>query len=632
MFNSCSNNFLFILFSVTETVDKFLVNFFDDMQVKRAARENGLSNVLFKRIFQEFKRKIILQVEDGNKEMLKLFSSSYYNANYMQQLFPLFMTYAQKVHPMLNSIAEVKKISDLRGPTDLFPEARAMKRKIIFHAGPTNSGKTHAAIQRFHAAYSGIYCGPLRLLATEVFRRTNNVGVPCDLLTGEDRQWAVSPDDPSNHISCTVEMCLTKRPFDCAVIDEIQMMRDTERGWAWSRALLGLLCAEIHVCGESSAINLVERLVSSCNDELEIRHYERLCPLEISQRSLDGNFKNIRAGDCVVAFSQWDLYQVRRQIERQTDKKCAIIYGSLPPATKLEQAMKFNDPTDECSVLVSSDAIGMGLNLNIRRIVFSSLRKFDGNSMVPLTSSQAKQIAGRAGRYGSAHSKGEVTTVSKYDSKSLKRLMKEPIEDVKAAGLAPSMEQIEMLAQQLPGASLLKLYEMFETVVQLDGANYFMCDLADPKSIARKLRGIPLSISDQYVFSTAPISVKKSIIIDLARKFAECLSKDSPITASKLETFLIWPRQAPRTLDQLKNLETLHEGLDLYLWLSYRYPQIFVDTENVCKMQEDLESIIGETVSSSTFGASTFSLQSRKSRKRRFHDANLIKWMNYQKF
>lgn len=142
-----------------------------------------------------------------------------------------------------------------------------------------------------------------------------------------------------------------------------------------------------------------------------------------------------------------------------------------------------------------------------------------------------------------------------------------------------------------------------------------------------------MSISDQFVFSRAPISVKKSVTVDLAIKFAECVSADSPITASKLKTFLKWPPQAPRTLEQLKNLETLHEGLDLYLWLSYRYPQIFVDQENVCNMQDDVEAIIGDTVSSSSFGGSSISLPSRRRRsKARFGDKNLIKWMNYHKF
>ncbi|KAJ7385590.1 ATP-dependent RNA helicase supv3l1, mitochondrial [Desmophyllum pertusum] len=599
----------------TEMANKFLLSFAKDKQVRKAAQENGLTGTLFTKIFQEFRRKLLLQMIKGNKEMLKVFSTSYFNSGNVAQLFPLFLAFARDAHPMLNCIDEVKKIS-----RHAFPEARAIKRKIIFHAGPTNSGKTHAAIEKFRAADTGVYCGPLRLLATEVFRRTNDAGVHCDLMTGEDRQWAISSVEPANHIASTIEMCSTRRPYDCAVIDEIQMIKDSDRGWAWSRALLGLPCPEIHLCGESSAINVVQRLVSSCDDEMEVHHYERLSPLRISHYSLGGSFKNVKPGDCVVAFSQQDLYRVRREIERASEQKCAIIYGSLPPATKVDQANKFNDPSDECSVLVASDAIGMGLNLNIKRIVFSTLMKFNGTRIARLTSSQAKQIAGRAGRFGSAHPEGEAITFSKQDSKVLRSLMNETIEDVEAAGLAPSMEQIEMLSEQLPDASILKLYEVFESVVQLDGANYFMCDLEEQKIIAKKIRGIALSIRDQYVFSTAPISVKKILTIELAVQFAEYVSRDSAVTSLKLKALIKWPPGEPRTLTQLKDLEALHEGLDLYLWLSYRFPHIFVDQEDVCEMQDGLEAIIGKAVSSNTL----------QTQLKRFGEEKLDKWLKHR--
>jgi len=605
-------------------VNKLLIDFFEDGQVKKAALENGLNGKLFHQIFQEFRKKILSQMKSGNKEMLKVFRKSYYGSDHATNLFPLFLAFARQVHPMLNCIDEVKKISDLRGPADLFPKARAIKRKVIYHAGPTNSGKTHSALERFRSADSGVYCGPLRLLATEVFRRTNDAGIPCDLLTGEDRQWAISPDEPANHIAATIEMCSTSRPYDCAVIDEIQMMNDNERGWAWTRALLGLPCHEIHVCGESSAIDVVQRLVSSCNDEMEIHRYERLSPLNVRHDiSIDRKFGRVKPGDCVVAFSQKDLYNLRREIEKKSKHKCAIIYGNLPPATKVEQANKFNNPEDECSVLVASDAVGMGLNLNIKRIVFSTLTKFDGRTMVQLTSSQAKQIAGRAGRYGSNHPNGEALTFRKEDSKVLHSLVSAPTQDIKAAGLAPSMEQIEMLSEQLLDASLLKLYEVFESVVQLDGANYFMCDLEFKKKIAHKLRGIALSITEQYVFSTAPISTKT---IELAVKFAQYVSDEMALTSSTLRKINKWPPKKPRSLEHLQNLEALHEGLDLYLWLSYRFSEIFVDLEEVCEMQQHVEGIIGEAVSSNKLGSLTTQWQRRRSS---IKQKKFVKWLRH---
>ena len=133
--------------------------------------------------------------------------------------------------PHLECLDELKKISDLRLPHAWYPEARAMKRKVIFHAGPTNSGKTYHALKAFLSAPSGIYCGPLKLLAVEVNNKANESGTNCDLVTGEERKYALSDELPSKHVSCTVEMTQVSAETDVAVIDEIQMMRDPQRGW-----------------------------------------------------------------------------------------------------------------------------------------------------------------------------------------------------------------------------------------------------------------------------------------------------------------------------------------------------------------------------------------------------------------
>ena len=100
------------------------------------------------------------------------------------------------------------------------------------------------------AAKSGVYCGPLKLLAVEVAKKSNERGTPCDLVTGEERRYAREDGEPSSHVACTVEMTNVSQHFEVAVIDEIQMVKDQQRGWAWTRALLGVAADEIHVCGE----------------------------------------------------------------------------------------------------------------------------------------------------------------------------------------------------------------------------------------------------------------------------------------------------------------------------------------------------------------------------------------------
>ena len=95
-----------------------------------------------------------------------------------------------------------------------YPEARALNRKIIFHAGPTNSGKTYHALERFLTSKSGVYCGPLKLLASEVFYKTNQKGINCDLVTGEERNYAREDNTPSPHVACTVEMVPVNTPYE----------------------------------------------------------------------------------------------------------------------------------------------------------------------------------------------------------------------------------------------------------------------------------------------------------------------------------------------------------------------------------------------------------------------------------
>jgi ATP-dependent RNA helicase SUPV3L1/SUV3 len=135
---------------------------------------------------------------------------------------------------------ELKQVSDLTEPSFWYVEAREIKRKIVYHSGPTNSGKTYAALQSFLTSSSGIYCGPLKLLANEVYIKANNAQTKCDLLTGEERKFADAQGVPAEHIACTVEMANLDKDYEVAVIDEIQMIKDAQRGWAWTRALLGL--------------------------------------------------------------------------------------------------------------------------------------------------------------------------------------------------------------------------------------------------------------------------------------------------------------------------------------------------------------------------------------------------------
>ena len=253
-----------------------------------------------------------------------------------------------------------RALADLRHPAEWYPLARTLQRTIHLHVGPTNSGKTYQALKKLEQAEKGLYAGPLRLLAHEVYRRLNAKGNLCNLITGDERRIV---SDTASMASCTVEMTSNTSEYDVAVIDEIQMIGHSERGWAWTGALLGLRAKELHLCGEETSVPLVQQLVASMGDKLQIHRYERLSPLKAMDTSLGGDVRRLRKGDCVVLFSRSMIHALRNEIRKKTGKKCAIVYGSLPAETRASQASLFNDPDNDFDLLVASDAIGMGLNL-----------------------------------------------------------------------------------------------------------------------------------------------------------------------------------------------------------------------------------------------------------------------------
>ena len=275
---------------------------------------------------------------------------------------------------------------------DLYPLARSMHRRFILHLGPTNSGKTYEGIQRLHGAENGLYLGPLRLLAAEQFEALNMDDVPCSLVTGEEQIRV-----PFSRVqSSTVEMADLKTHYDVAVIDECQMIADRDRGGAWTAAILGLCAEEIHACASPDAEGLLTRIVRDCGDDLEIVRHERMTPLEVEKEGFQFP-ASVRPGDALIVFSKARVHAVAAEL-RSRGVKVSLIYGALPPDVRRNQADRFMRGVTE--VVVSTDAIAMGMNLPIRRIVFLESEKYDGDITRMLTDAEIKQIAGRAGRYG----------------------------------------------------------------------------------------------------------------------------------------------------------------------------------------------------------------------------------------
>ncbi|XP_014242250.1 ATP-dependent RNA helicase SUV3 homolog, mitochondrial [Cimex lectularius] len=581
---------------------KLLNKFYQMSELKQLSVENGLDSYLQHQAYLSFRR-FCLDSDCLPADLHITICDIMNNVSHVSNLLPYYLRHARQMFPHLECMDDLKRISDLTTPPSWYPNARSMQRRFIIHAGPTNSGKTYHALERFLNAKSGVYCGPLKLLATEVYKKSNERGTPCDLVTGEERKFALNENHPASHVSCTVEMTSVNTPYEVAVIDEIQLLKDPGRGWAWTRALLGVMAEEIHLCGEEASIDLISALALTCNENVEICRYKRLTDLTIEHAALV-SLDNVQPGDCIVCFNKNDIYKVSRELETK-GKEIAVIYGGLPPGTKLAQAQKFNDPDSTCKILVATDAIGMGLNLSIRRVIFYSLVKPIMNEkgekeLDVITISQALQIAGRAGRYGTKFEKGFVTTFKSEDLPVLQNLLSQSPELIEKAGLHPTAEQIEMYAYHLPNSSLSNLMTIFEGICTVDDSLYFMCNTEDFKYLAEMIQHVPLPLRSRYLFCCAPINRKMPFVCSLFLKFARLFCKNEAVTFNWLCKAVYTPFSIPKSIGELVHLEAVFDVLDLYLWLSIRFPDLFPAVHQVRALQSELDEIIQQGVTQIT--------------------------------
>lgn len=285
------------------------------------------------------------------------------------------------------------------------------ERRFILHIGGTNSGKTYTAIERLKSAAKGVYAGPLRLLALEVYDKMVEAGVPCNMVTGQEQYYT----DNSRCIAATVEMVEPYEMYDIAVIDEVQMINDPYRGHIWLNLILRLQADEIHLCMAPEVENIVCSILDNYNEKYEIIRHERTTQLIFEDRPYNIN-TDITRGDALILFSKKEVLDVAARLE-QKGIKVSTIYGSLPPQIRKRQFEMFL--SGETEVVVATDAIGLGVNLPIRRIVFMNISKFDGAHRRQLNEYEIRQIAGRAGRRG-IYDYGYVTSTSRGNIDILK--------------------------------------------------------------------------------------------------------------------------------------------------------------------------------------------------------------------
>merc|ERR1719232_899870 len=216
--------------------------------------------------------------------------------------------------------------------------------------------------------------------------------------------------------------------------------------------------------------------------------------------------------------------------------------------------------------------------------------------MTTLSVSQALQIAGRAGRYNTKWETGYVTCFNNDDMATMKELLAQSPPDILYAGLHPTFDQIEMYAYHLPHASLSNLVDIFCSLSILDDSMYSLCHMDDFKFLADMIEHIKLPLKAKYTFCCAPINRRMPLVCTMFLKMARHYSKGELITFDWLCSQVGWPFSPPETILDLVHLEAVHDSFDLFLWLSYRFPDMFVDVEIVRQVQQELDSAIQEGV------------------------------------
>ncbi|MBD8067984.1 helicase-related protein [Bacillus sp. PS06] len=420
--------------------------------------------------------------------------------------------------------------------------------KYILHVGETNTGKTYQALQSLKEASSGIYLAPLRLLALEVFEKLNSEGVPCGLKTGEEEKEV----DGARHLSSTVEMFHEKDFYEVVVIDEAQMIADKDRGFSWYKAITKANAKEVHIVGSMNLKRMILQLLEDAN--IEVHEYKRDVPLEVEGKPF--NIKYTKKGDALVCFSRRRVLETASKLQSE-GYKVSLIYGSMPPETRKKQMQQFID--GETTVIVSTDAIGMGLNLPIQRIVFLENEKFDGTRRRRLTSQEVKQIAGRAGRKG-IYNVGKVAFTK--DIKIMKRLLFDQDQPVHTFAIAPTNTVFERF--QRYSRDLQTFFDIWDKFESPKGTK--KSTLAEERALFENIQDTEIEVRmpmmELYGFLHLPFSSNEPALVKQWKNTMYAIVNGQEL-----------PEPITRNKDTLEELELSYKAIGLHLLFLYRLEQ-----------------------------------------------------------
>lgn len=543
---------------------------------------NDFENKIKKQSKNDFKIKekleSIVEINNLDNDEINLLSNIVDSVSQIT-FFNLLSEIINEIH-LDRKMKHLETVLDLKNYQNSFKVARNMKRKINFYIGPTNSGKTYQALESLMKAETGIYLAPLRLMALEAFEKLNSSGVPCNLITGEEH--IIIKD--AKHTSSTIECLDINEEFDCAVIDEIQMISDRDRGWAWTKALLGVAAKEVNVVGSEQPLELAVKILKNVGEECNVFHKERMSSLKIMPQKI--SMQHLQSGDALIAFSKKQVLKYAANL-KSNGKKVSIIYGALSPEVRKRQAHLFASGVND--ILVSTDAIGMGLNLPINRVVFSTLEKYDGVENRVLNSTEIKQISGRAGR---SDKEGYVTTLSeckRYNNNILVNGFVKHEPSVIKFPIMPNTWHVSKIKEVFGTESILHILKVFPELCNTN--DYYSSIKDDILKLAEIVdRKLQIPAEEKLKFCLAPVDIKSETQMNLFYRIVK------NVFIKKNEFFYDKSNKLKEN-GNYKELESAEEELKcitLFCYFSKLSDKIILD--GVIERKKQLEEFIFKTL------------------------------------
>lgn len=464
----------------------------------------------------------------------------------------------------------------------LYPLARSLNRKLEFYVGPTNSGKTYNAMQKLKEANSGLYLAPLRLLALEGYEDLKESKINASLITGEEQML----NEEAAHVCSTIEMLDFDLDVDVAVIDEVQMLDDSDRGWAWVNAIIGVPAKKVIMTGSVNALDAIKKIASYLDEDLEIVKHQRKNELKILPKwtSLD----KLENGTALIAFSRSDVLKLKEKLQKKYS--VSVIYGNLSPEVRRDEAKRFRDKKTQ--ILIATDAIAMGLNLPIKTILFTTDTKFDGISKRKITVNEIVQIAGRAGRYG--HFEAGYLGATRRDVLAyISEEFESPIRTIKPPfKVKINNNQLEALASHIKTNSLTKVLKFFADNMYFSGP-FRAANISSMLEAAKIVDARDnLKLEDKYLLAQAPITTKSNIIIQAYDSYIASVIKKK---VCHYKPSITLPKKAITQKDLLL-VEDEVKKISLYLWLSYKMPELFPDHDKAYILRNSFNAFIEKSL------------------------------------